>query len=109
MNDESWPFVDPKNVAVFTNAFIIREGHAITHVYHDDEDGAWQFHCSHPETNSSDHMMIVALSEVADHDPSIAELHDLPFGWRAVREAPGMPWVRERWNRGDAQPIAARG
>lgn len=95
MNKQSWPFADPENVAVFTNTFIVREGHLITHVYHDDEDGTWQFHCMHPETGSSQHMMVVALSEVVELDPSVLLLHDLPCGWRAVRESRDADWVRE--------------
>ncbi len=93
---DDWPFADPRNVAVFTNRFIVRGAHDITHVYHNDDDGAWQFHCLHPETNASAHATLVALSEVVDIDPSVRELHDLPCGWRAVRESRGAVWVRER-------------
>jgi hypothetical protein len=38
--------------------------------------------------------MIVALSEIVEHDQSIAELADLPCGWFAERDAVGKPWRR---------------
>ena len=93
---KNWPFQDPKNVAVFTNTFIVRDGHAITAVYHDDDDGAWQFHCKHPESNASRNAMIVSLQEIVEIDPTILELYDLPYGWRAVRKSSDASCVREK-------------
>jgi hypothetical protein len=39
--------------------------------------------------------MIVEVTQIAGVDPTVAELEDLPLGWRAWREAPAKPWARE--------------
>ena len=36
-------FVDDLNTAVFTTKFILESQSPIMYVYHDEEDGAWQF------------------------------------------------------------------
>jgi hypothetical protein len=89
-----WPFDDPPNVAVFTSRHIVQDGKPVLLVSHDNEDGAWQFHYGGAVANKD--TMIVALAEVLKLHPDIAELSDLPCGWRARREAPGKPWIRER-------------
>jgi hypothetical protein len=72
----------------------MRQGDPIVEVYHDYDDGSWQFHGT---TDASlQDAMLVGLREVWEQDFSIGELHDLPYGWRAVREGPGMPWLREK-------------
>lgn len=40
--------------------------------------------------------MVVCLKEVLKLDPTVGELHDLPFGWKAERTAPNAPWLRSR-------------
>lgn len=74
----------------------MREGDPIVEVYHDYDDGSWQFHGTH--ASSIEDAMLVGLSEVWELDSSIGELHDLPFGWKAVREAPDLPWHREKYH-----------
>ncbi len=83
-----WPFADPKNVAVFTTKQVMRLGQPILHVSHDEDDGAWQFHTGVEQLSEND-AMIVALSEIVEHDQSISELADLPCGWFADRDAVG--------------------
>jgi hypothetical protein len=90
---DEWPFEDAKNVAVFTTQQVLRLGQPILHVSHDEGDGAWQFHTGAEQLSSKD-AMIVALSEIVEHDKSIAELADLPCGWFADRDAVGSPWRR---------------
>ena len=90
---DEWPFEDAKNVAVFTTKQVLRLGQPILHVSHDEDDGAWQFHTGAEQLSSSD-AMIVALSEIVEHDQSIAELADLPCGWFAERDAVGSQWRR---------------
>ena len=87
-----WPFSDAPNTAVFTNKHVMA-GKLITAVYHDEEEGAWQFHTDDPDTNSNAVLMIVALSEVFSKDASIAELASLPVGHVARRSAKSAPWV----------------
>jgi hypothetical protein len=90
---DQWPFADPPNVAVFTVRQIMIDGHPILRVTHDSDDGAWQF--LPWETPSMDDAMLVCLKEVAQLDPSIVELANLPLGWRAIRRSTADPWTRE--------------
>ena len=90
---DNWPFADPKNVAVFTTTQVLRLWQPILHVSHDDEDGAWQFHTGAQQVSAGD-AMIVALSDMLEHDPSICELADLPCGWYAERDGTGSRWRR---------------
>lgn len=87
-----WPFADPRNVAVFTTRQVFGSGQPILRVTHDAEDGAWQFHAG--DSARAADAMVVALEEVLARDVSIAELADLPLGWRAERAAVGQPWSR---------------
>ena len=94
-SEDDWPFADPKNVAVFTTTQVLRLRQPILHVSHDAEEGAWQFHTGAQPVSAAD-AMIVALSEMVEHDPSISELADLPCGWFAERDGVGSPWRRDR-------------
>ena len=44
-------------------------------------------------------VMIVSLEEVKTLDPSILELHDLPYDWCAKREAIGEHWITEPYEK----------
>jgi hypothetical protein len=91
-----WPFQDPPNVAVFTTRKILDGSEWIAHVFHDEEDGAWQFHtCEAGPPRESD-AAIVGLSEIVQLDESISELADLALGWHAWRDSEGSPWQRSR-------------
>ena len=89
----AWPFADAPNTASFTSTHIFKQGRPILQVYHDEEEGAWQFHSGQPVTTSD--LMIVGLAEVVRHDPSVAELADLPLGWQASRASAGCEWFRQ--------------
>lgn len=91
----AWPFADAPNTVVFTNKHVM-SGKLITAVYHDEEDGSWQFHTNDPDTNSNDAMMLVALSEVASVDPTILELAAMPTGYKATRSSPHTAWFIEK-------------
>ena len=91
--NQDWPFLAPKNVAVFTTTQILHSGQPILHVSHDQDDGAWQFHTGAAQVAASD-LMIVALEEMVEHDQSICELADLPYGWYAERDSIGSSWRR---------------
>lgn len=88
---QPWVFEDPRNVAVFVDRRIIREGHWIAYVTHDSDDGAWQFHTAAAE---AERPMIVSLESVVNRDPTIAGLADLPLGWCAWRTSAGELWQR---------------
>jgi hypothetical protein len=89
-----WPFEDARNTASITTAQILAGTHPILLVTHDSDDGTWQFLCG--TTDQSEDGRVVGLGSVVDRDPSVAELADLPLGWRAWRESPTKPWHRER-------------
>jgi hypothetical protein len=87
-----WPFPDPPNTAVFTTVHVLERRSPITIVTHDADDGGWQFLCG--TTNADADARVVGLGRVLDLDPTVAELADLPFGWRAWRGKPKEPWQR---------------
>ena len=92
----SWPFDEAKNTSVFTTCRVIEDGYPVLLVTHD-EDGDWQFLCN--TTSDSENARLVGLQYVADNDPSVCELADLPMGWRASRDGPDQPWQRTRMSR----------
>jgi hypothetical protein len=91
---EPWPFEDPRNVATITTRHVIRDGLPILLVTHDADDGCWQFlpGCDVVPADG----LIVGLGCMVARDASLAELADLPLGWRATRDRVGAPWTRTR-------------
>ena len=92
MNNTDWPFADPPHVATITTSKVIEEGHPILLVTHDADAGMWQFLCG--TTNNPKDGRVVGLSCMLERDASIAELADLPLGWRAWRKSPETAWER---------------
>lgn len=105
----SWPFDDPRSVAVFTSRFVIEEGHPIFYVTHDREDGAWQFHAHNHMGTTDEDIRLVALEHVYQRDQSIGELQDLPCGWHAWRQTPSSSWQRQEMRKGDMFYLALDG
>ncbi len=91
---DEWPFADPKNLAVITVRQIVQDAQPILRVSHDSDDGGWQF--LEWGTPCEEDAMIVSLYSIVVRDPSLKELADLPFGWRALRRNPDEPWHREQ-------------
>jgi len=89
-----WPFDDAPNTASVTTTHVLRGGQPILYVFHDAEDGDWQFHADGPKSMSD--CLLVCISTVFRHDPTIAEIADLPRGWEASRTAVGQPWNRKQ-------------
>lgn len=88
-----WPFSDPKNVATFVSKHILT-GDVICHVYHSWEDGSWSFL---PDRKTADgDCKIICLHNVYELDPSVGELADLPYGWKASRVSANHPWERSK-------------
>lgn len=91
---EPWPFEDPPNVATFTTRHVIDEGATVLMVAHDADDGTWQFLPGCDVTISD--ALVVGLGDMVARDPTLAELADLPLGWRATRDHLSSPWRRSR-------------
>lgn len=85
-----WPFDDAPNTASLTTLFVL-DGSPILDVYHDFE-GGWQFHGEQFATAAD--ARVVSLSSMLTLDATIAELCDLPYGWKAVRDRVASPWRR---------------
>ncbi len=88
----NWPFDQPPNCVAITTTQVLKEGHDITHVYHDEDDHGWQFHYA-GEKSTSD-AMVVSMQTIAEYDSTVMEVADLPVGWVAIRERRGALWNR---------------
>jgi hypothetical protein len=93
MTESNWPFIDPPNVAVFTDRRIVELGTWIYCVSHDRDDGAWQFHGPDGFADE-ENARVVALRTIFELDDSIGLLADLPLGWCAWRESVASHWQR---------------
>jgi hypothetical protein len=88
-----WQFSDAPHNGVFTTKRVMSGDDPITRVFHDLDDGSWQFHG--PGESKTEDLAYVCFHHIVDKDPSITALSDLPLGWCAWRETPSSPWVRE--------------
>ncbi|WP_407396674.1 hypothetical protein [Treponema sp.] len=77
-------FKEDKNTMVITTSNIINKTDIITTVYHDSDDGMWQFlgKIQIDETNA----VLVSLEEICMIDESVNELYQMPCGYMAYRE-----------------------
>jgi hypothetical protein len=85
------PFADPENIGVITLRDITEGKTRILFVTHDAEDGMWQFLAGRDNPDPTD-AALVCLRHVYELDPSVGELADLPYGWRAWRDAADQSW-----------------
>lgn len=88
-----WPFDQERNVAAITSRQVVREGAVIRLVVHYSDDHSWAFLDS--EHSKSSDWLVVGMGTVADKDPSLAQIADLPPGWIAMRDSAGSPWTRQ--------------
>jgi hypothetical protein len=65
-----WPFIDPRNTAVFTSVRIVDKKHWVHYVTHDEEDGAWQFHAFGGPANEKD-VAVVSLEHMLRIEPLV--------------------------------------
>lgn len=86
-------FAEKENTAVFTTKFVINENKEITEVYHDIDDGAWQFFSNDKFENYAKVAMIVTLGQIIKKDITLLEISDLPLGYYAIRKAKGQKWT----------------
>lgn len=83
-------FSDAPNTMVITTKKIINREAPILIVFHDAEDGMWQF----MDGNDTDenNAAIISLAEIITIDSSINAISDLPLGWVAWREHEKSKW-----------------
>ena len=87
-----WPFDCPTNTPVFSSQRVVKDGHAILAVFHED-DGDWQF--LHGEIADDDEIAVICMACAYERDRSLGDLADLPDGWMATRVSVDSPWQRE--------------
>jgi hypothetical protein len=90
---DDWPFDDPPDLATITTREIMDGKDWIALVFHDEDDGGWQF-LGPAGAPVSGEAMVVGLRELFDREASVRELADLPLGWRAWRAQPEATWQR---------------
>ena len=90
----NWPFADVPNTVCVTTTHVMHRKQPILFAFHDSEDGGWQFHADGPKSMRD--CLLVCISTVYLHDPTIAEVADLPLGWQASRSAVGQSWTRHQ-------------
>ena len=90
---KKWLFNDDPNVAVISTQSIVSRKMDITRVFHDGDDGMWQFLDSSEDITEND-AVIVALNEIVNLDTTINELCSLPLGWCAYRDDKNSNWVK---------------
>jgi hypothetical protein len=83
-------FKDAPNTMVITTKKIINREDPILIVFHDKEDGMWQF-LDGNDTNEND-AAIISLAEIESIDSSINAISDLPLGWVAWKEHENAEW-----------------
>lgn len=86
-----WKFPCGPHSSAYLSETVHSQEEAITYVSHD-EDGDWQFLGNRMSDGGGP--VLTCLHHPIDEDRSLEELHDLPFGWYAVRDKPGDPWQR---------------
>lgn len=96
MGAKRWVFKDEPNVMVMTTKSIIYNKREILSVWHDSDDGIWQF-LDGSDVNIEEAVM-VSLEEIVNIDESIIDVADLPLGWVAWREQKGLVWKRRSEN-----------
>jgi len=89
---ENWPFDQEENVAAITTRQVLREGHAVLRVVHYSDDHSWAFTCG--TTDDPADGLVVGMGCIVEKDTTLLSIADLPPGWGACREAPGLPWER---------------
>lgn len=85
-----WTFPAPSEAAALSQRGVVFLGRPILIALRDAE-GDWSF--LHAE-EGRETAHVLSVGELLRRDASLAELADLPLGWRAERTAPGEPWKR---------------
>jgi hypothetical protein len=87
-----WPFDQPPNCLVISVRSIVYERAPILLVSHGADDHGWQFLPNEPMREED--AVVILLKNIAQRDPSVLDVADLPPGWQALRESVDSPWAR---------------
>lgn len=86
-----FPFEDAPNTATLICCHILDQNASILYVFHDEDDGMWQFLCG--SRHNTDEARVVSLKEVFDLDNSVGVLKDMPCGYYAERKTQNDNWL----------------
>lgn len=76
----NWLFKEQPNIAVITTKSILNKSSDILQVWHDEDDGVWQF-LDGSDVNE-ENALIISLKEIVELDNSISQLlSSFPVGW----------------------------
>jgi hypothetical protein len=89
-------FSEADDTAVFTTKFVIVDHKDITRVYHEEDDGAWQFFSDDEFEDYREVIKVVGLGQIVERDNSLNEVADLPIGYVAHRKFKGDKWIVEK-------------
>lgn len=87
----AWPFDQTRNTGCISTRQVFDHKHPVLFAQHFEDDHSWVFGCG--TTNAPKDCMIVTMSEVLAHDPSIVFVSDLPPGASAERADCSSPWI----------------
>ncbi|MGB4093323.1 MAG: hypothetical protein WBK46_15500 [Ruminococcus flavefaciens] len=83
-------FLEDENTAVITTKAVIMNERPIVLVFHDKDDGMWEF--LDGEDVNEENAAVVSLSEILELDKSLNELAELPIGFGAFRDDKDQDW-----------------
>jgi hypothetical protein len=91
---DDWPFPDSVQTLSYCTTKVAHENYPVLSVTHD-HDGDWQF--LDATTHHPGEPVLLCLGCVYERDATLADIADLPRGWRAYRSAIGAVW--ECWEK----------
>jgi hypothetical protein len=92
MRGMDWPFDQSPDTAALTTRHVIEDGSPILCIVHYTDDHSWLFGCG--TTSDTKDGRVISMREALRIDPSIAQIADLPPGWKAWRESATGEWHR---------------
>jgi hypothetical protein len=87
----------PLDPVVVTTESIASGRSAVLLVIHEEGHGGWQLHDRSEIAGERPH--VLPKEGVLRLDPTLAEITDLPVGWKAERARKGAPWIRKPYAR----------
>ena len=84
---------DPLDPVAITVPDVVAGKTSIVLVIHDSGHGGWQFMDGQDVKGRKP--AVIPKEVLLRLDPSLAELKDLPVGWRARRASSNFPWIRK--------------